>query len=145
MPSATRTIEIEAPPSVVMGVITDFPSYPSFLPDMKEARVVRHTDHEWEVAFALALIRDLHYTLRLVQSSPLAISWSLVEGAFQANDGRWVLEPRSNGTRTFASYTISIQVATFLPGSIVKGLVDLALPNTLVRFKTEAERRSQPG
>jgi ribosome-associated toxin RatA of RatAB toxin-antitoxin module len=143
MPSATRTIEIDAPPSVVMGVITDFAAYPSFLPEMKEARVVRHVGHEWEVAFALALIRDLHYTLRLVQSSPLAISWSLVDGAFQANDGRWVLEPRANGTRTFATYTIAIQVATHLPGSIVKGLVDLALPNTLERFKAEAERRAR--
>jgi ribosome-associated toxin RatA of RatAB toxin-antitoxin module len=106
MPSAVRTIEIDAPPSVVMGVITDFPSYPSFLPEMKEARVVRHAGPEWEVAFSLALIRDLHYTLRLVQSSALAVSWSLVDGAFQANDGRWVLEPRSGGARTFATYTL---------------------------------------
>jgi ribosome-associated toxin RatA of RatAB toxin-antitoxin module len=141
MPSAVRTIEIDAPPAVVMSVITDFASYPSFLPEMKEAKVVRHVDHEWDVAFALALIRDLHYTLRLVQSSPLAISWSLIDGAFQANDGRWVLEPRSNGARTFASYTISIQVGTFLPGSIVKQLVDRSLPNTLEHFKAEAERR----
>ena len=143
MPSAVRTIEIDAAPSVVMGVITDFASYPSFLPEMKEARVVRHAGPEWEVAFSLALIRDLHYTLRLVQSSPLAISWSLVDGAFQANDGRWVLEPRNNGARTFATYTIAIQVATHLPGSIVRGLVDLALPNTLERFKAEAERRAR--
>jgi coenzyme Q-binding protein COQ10 len=141
MPSATRTVEIDAPPSAVMGVITDFESYPSFLPDMKEARILRHSEHEWDVAFALALIRDLHYTLRLVQSSPLSIRWSLVDGAFQANDGRWELQPRGQGT--FASYTISIQVGTFLPGSIVKGLVERSLPDTLSHFKAEAERRAK--
>jgi ribosome-associated toxin RatA of RatAB toxin-antitoxin module len=141
MPSAQRTVEIAAPPSVVMGVITDFESYPSFLPDMKEARIVRHVGNEWEVAFSLALIRDLHYTLRLVQTSPLSIRWSLVDGAFQANDGRWELQP--HGAGTLASYAVAIQVGTFLPGSIVKGLVERSLPDTLHHFQVEAERRAK--
>jgi ribosome-associated toxin RatA of RatAB toxin-antitoxin module len=147
MPSAQRTIDIDAPPALVMGVITDFAAYPGFLSEIKEARVLRRGEtgdqKEWEVAFVLSLIRELHYTLRLVQPSEDELTWSLVEGAFQGNDGSWRLEPQEDGRRTRAHYAISLQVGVFVPGSIVRGLVDRTLPHTLERFKSEAERRAR--
>ena len=53
MPSATREIEINVPPDVLMSVITDFESYPEFIPEMVSARVVRQHGDTWEVAFGI--------------------------------------------------------------------------------------------
>jgi len=148
MPSASRTVKINASPDVVLGVITDFPAYPTFLPEMDECevlRVERDANGEplaFEVRFVVRVIRRLEYTLRLVRDENPAIRWSLVEGVFKVNDGSWVLEPLDGGTVTQATYSIDLGVGMFVPGNIVRSLVEKSLPDTLQRFKQEAERRT---
>lgn len=144
MPAALSSIEISVPPDKLMAVITDFASYPSFLPEMAKVELLRGRPTEWEVRFTLRLIRPLVYTLRLTQPDDLTLRWSLVEGAFHSNDGGWKLEPIDGGTRTRATYAIDLQVGMYVPGNIVRSLVDRSLPDTLERFKVEAERRYLP-
>ena len=141
MPAAQRTVEIAVPPDQLMAVITDFPSYPTFLPDMEQVEVLREGGGLWEVRFSVFVVRRFQYTLRLVRPDPLHLNWSLVEGAFLANDGGWELSPIDDGSRTRASYRIDLQVGMYVPGNIVRSLVDRSLPDTLARFKAEAERR----
>lgn len=141
MPAATRTISIAAPPTDFMALLTDFASYPSFLPDMREAKVLRSKPGEWEVRFTLQVIRRLTYTLRLTQPDPLSLRWSLVEGLFRANEGGWRLSATGDGQSTEAHYEIDIQLGMFVPGNIVRSLVDKGLPETLDRFRQEALRR----
>ena len=47
MPAARYNTEIQAPLSVVMETITDFAAYPSFLPDMRSAEILRQGDGVW--------------------------------------------------------------------------------------------------
>ena len=141
MPAARRTIEIDAPAERVMEVITDFGGYPRFLPDMRAVEVLESGADRWVVRFTLHVIRDLIYTLELVRRDPLHLSWSQVEGAFRVNEGGWVLEPLDEGRRTRATYALDVRVGMFVPGSIVRSLLDESLPDTLARFKVEAERR----
>lgn len=143
MPAARYTTEIQAPLSVVMATITDFRAYPSFLPDMRAADVVREGEGVWEVRFALTLIRELSYTLKLTQIGPNLLDWTLLEGAFRSNEGGWVLTPSDDGQRTHAEYRIDVSLATFVPGGILRSLVERSLPETLRRFKAEAERRAR--
>ena len=145
MPAAHQTIEIDCAPEAVMSVIIDFASYPTFLHDMARVEVLRADAASWDVRFHLNLIRRLTYVLRLTRTSPLELTWSLVEGAFRANDGGWKLEPLDEGRRTRATYSIDLQVGMFVPGNIVHSLVDRALPDTLRCFKEEAERRRSAG
>ena len=142
MPAAQRTVEIDAPLATVLATITDFASYPRFLPDMDEANVLRASPGTWEVAFAVRVIRPLRYTLKLVATSPTEITWTLLEGAFRSNDGGWSLEALSP-IRTRATYRIDIAVGLYVPGNIVNSLVQVSLPDTLARFKAEAERRAR--
>ncbi len=141
MPAARRTIEIDASPERVMEVITDFAAYPRFLPDMRAVEVLESGADRWVARFTLHVIRDLVYTLELTRPDPLRLSWSQVEGVFSANDGGWELEPLDEGRRTRATYTLDVRVGMFVPGSIVRSLLDQSLPDTLARFKDEAERR----
>ena len=140
MPSAVQNITIQAPPEAVMAVVTDFAHYPDFLPEMEHAEVLLAEPGAWEVRFTVRVIRQLSYTLRLVQLDPLTLRWSLLEGVFRSNDGGWSLAAGS-GDETIATYSIDVQMGMFVPGNIVHSLVERGLPQTLQRFKAEAERR----
>jgi len=141
MPAARQQIEIDATPEAVMAVITDYEAYPRFLPEMEEAVVVSQEEGAWEVRFAVKVVRRFSYTLRLVQESPLTVRWTLVEGAFKVNEGGWDLVALDDGQRTHATYSIDLQVGMFVPGNILRSLVERSLPDTVRRFKEEAERR----
>ena len=139
MPSATREIEIDVTPDELMAVITDFESYPEFIPEMVSARIVRQHGDTWEVAFGIHVVRRLDYTLKLVRVSPTRIEWKLVTGVFKSNEGSWNLVALNGGSRTHAEYSIDIQVGMFLPGSLVRSLVGKSLPSMLGKFKERAE------
>ncbi|NOY27343.1 MAG: hypothetical protein GXP62_15860 [Oligoflexia bacterium] len=148
MSRARQQVEIGAPPAAVMAVITDFAAYPSFLPWMRRVEVLRHERSPrpqdipaWEVRFSIQLIRPLKYTLRLELPEPLHLSWSLVEGIFRSNDGSWVLDALADGQRTLATYEIELLTGSFVPGSVMRSLVGRDLPDLLLRFRNEAERR----
>jgi len=122
-----------------MAVITDFAAYPEFLPEMMESTVLSAAPGEWTVRFAVRIIRRIEYTLRLVQESDTRLRWSLVSGMFQANSGGWELSPLDGGARTRAAYELDLDVGMFVPGSVMKTLVEVNLPATLSAFKARAE------
>jgi coenzyme Q-binding protein COQ10 len=146
MPAARHTLDIDVSPAVLMAVITDFAAYPTFVTDMQSAEVRSHegdADHDvWTVAFALHMIRKLTYTLRLERQGVERLRWSLVEGSFRTNEGGWTLEPLDGGTRTRATYEVDLDVGMFIPGSVMKTLVEHNLPRTLAAFKARAEARA---
>ncbi len=130
MPRASHSVEIDAPPAQVMAALTDFASYPSFLPELEAAEVLRQSADGWEVRFRLQLIRDLGYTLQLTRSGERLLRWTLLEGVFKSNEGGWTLTPLDGGARTLARYEIDVSVGIFVPGNIVRSLVDRTLPDT---------------
>tara|TARA_B100000530_G_C15839023_1_gene440581 strand:- start:567 stop:995 length:429 start_codon:yes stop_codon:yes gene_type:complete len=142
MPVARHEIEIDVSPESVMAVITDFDSYPRFLPEMQSCEILRSTADEWDVLFTVKIVKRLKYTLRLRKVSELEVRWSLVDGVFKSNEGSWELTPLADGTRTHAAYSIDLQVGMFVPSNIMKSLVERSLPETVSRFKAEAEARN---
>ena len=140
MPSARHEVDIEVAPSALMAVITDYDRYPHFLPEIEACNVVRSADDEWDVAFTLKVVKRIRYTLRLRKTGPMQVRWELVEGPFKVNSGGWDLSPIADGKHTRAVYFIELQVGMFVPGSIMRSLVGRTLPDTVQRFKKEAER-----
>jgi len=136
--AAVQTIEIDAPVDRVYAVIVDYERYPEFLPEIERAEIVARDGDTVDVAFSLNLIKRLTYTLRLVGEPDRGVSWTLLDGMFQTNDGGWNLEPLEGG-RTRATYRIEVAVGVFVPGSITKRLVGSTLPTTLAAFKARAE------
>lgn len=149
MPRAEQAIDIAASPPQVLATLTDFAAYPTFLPEIRSATILHQAlpplSPAWDVRFLLQMIRPLSYTLRLTCPDPLHLEWTLLEGAFRANDGGWSLAPLADGTATRATYRIELQLGLYVPGNILHSLVDTGLPQTLARFKAEAERRALPG
>jgi ribosome-associated toxin RatA of RatAB toxin-antitoxin module len=142
MPAARHEIEIDVTPDAVMAVITDFAAYPRFLPEMDSCEVLRSTSDEWDVQFTVKVVKRLRYTLRLRKVSEHQVRWSLVDGIFKSNEGGWDLTPLADGSRTHAAYFIDLKVGMFVPSNIMKSLVERSLPDTVSRFKAEAESRT---
>ncbi len=137
MAGAEQSIVIEVPREFFLSVVTDYERYPDFLTDMKHVSVVSVDGHVVDVDFVLHLVKRIEYRLRLSATPPTGLSWTLVEGMFQRNEGGWVLESVELGTR--ATYRIDVGVGVFVPGSIVNRLVGQTLPETLRAFKERAE------
>jgi len=144
MPTTGESIEINATPEQVMAVLVDHTSYPDFLPHIRAVDVEVLGDGDWRVAYTTRVIRDLQYTLRLVQDGNRSLSWTLVdEGVFLKNSGAWTLTPLEGG-RTRAHHALDITLAVFLPHNIARSLMERALPETLARFRDEVHRRGRP-
>ncbi|RME28240.1 MAG: hypothetical protein D6798_02845 [Deltaproteobacteria bacterium] len=145
MARAEARVEVAAPPPVVMAVLTDFPAWPSFLPWVRSAEVLRRErgDDEdiWEVRLDLLLVRPLTFVLRLVRRGDHRLSWTLVEGPFRVNDGAWTLHPRAGGQRTELVYEIEVQPAAYVPGSVLESLRLRELPAMLQRVGDQALAR----
>ncbi|MEC8191556.1 MAG: SRPBCC family protein [Myxococcota bacterium] len=141
MPSARHEVNIGVSIDEMMAVITDFERYPTFLPEMDSCDVLQAGGDRWDVRFTVKVVKRIRYTLRLEKVSDRSIRWSLVEGAFKSNSGGWDLTAIGDGASIRAEYFIDLQVGMFVPSSIMRTLVERTLPETVTRFKEEAERR----
>ena len=83
---------------------------------------------------------EVKYTLRLTESAPNRVSWTLVDGQMmKSNEGSWVLEAVSPSA-TRATYTIEVALKGLVPKSVSTGLIDSTLPKTMEAFKARAEK-----
>ena len=138
MPRAEQSILIRAPIDRVFAVITDYESYPEFLPDLKETRLLSRQDGVAVVRFELELVMRVSYTLRLQEDPPATVSWTLEEAKMiAANNGGWRLQ--SEGEATLASYALDVKLRGLIPKSVSNRLVGTTLPETLSRFKSRCE------
>jgi len=142
--AAEKSVEVAVSAEQFFAVVTDYASYPAFLPDIEAAELLHREGGTAEASFTLNLIKRISYTLTLTESSPAGVTWSLKEGPFKRNDGSWRIEPLATGGIR-ATYRIEVAVGVFLPGSIVNRLVGKTLPATLEAFKRRAEGLAADG
>jgi Polyketide cyclase / dehydrase and lipid transport len=142
--SATQTITIAASPQHCFAVAIDFPRYPEWAKDVKEA-TIRETDADGRptrVEFrASALGRSTHYTLAYDYSAaPEKVSWQLVHGDItRAIDGAYTFMPSAaEPGSTDVVYELSIELVVPLPG-FVKRRAEVRILNTVKELKARAE------
>ena len=138
MPGTQQEVQIAVSPEDFFGVITNYESYPEFLDEMEDAKVLARSGNTSEVQFTVQLIKRVTYTLLLVENKPNSVTWSLKEGPFKVSNGGWKLERMSNGS-TRAHYTIEVKVAAFVPNSVSSRIVGKTVPALLAAFKDRAE------
>lgn len=139
MAKASATIEINASKKKVFDVISDFESYPDFLPETKTAVIDKHTKTKYTVTFTLDVIKTITYTLEMTVSAPNELSWTLVKGdMMKSNTGRWILEEVKKGL-TKATYEIDVDLGLLVPSAVTKTLISRDLPKMLKHFKERVE------
>lgn len=138
---AGHSVEVNVSPARFYELVTDFESYPSFVPNQSAVRIIEGEDDHWRAEFELLVARRLHYVLDLTGVPGESLTWTLVCGdMMQTNNGGWVLEALPDG-RTRATYRIDVALKGFVPRSITRTLIERTLPANLEAFRLEAERR----
>jgi hypothetical protein len=129
---------IDAPPYVLRAVIADLERYPSFMPYVKESRVLSR-DASGDVlnyqrlSFSLPLVQDRHYVIRITEREyrdadrrAWTFVWRLEEGLppgasadavrVSVNSGHWDLRPvASAASATDVRYCVFTDPAGALP------------------------------
>ncbi|MDN5894840.1 MAG: SRPBCC family protein [Nocardioides sp.] len=139
----TSSIVIDAAPTTVMGVIADFPDYPTWAKGVKRADVLGEYDdgRATKVYFELDVspIKD-EYTLAYEWNGDREVTWTLDEGKMlRALDGAYTLRDLGNGS-TEVTYRLALDVTIPLIGMLKrkgeKLLIDAALKGLKKRVET---------
>ena len=139
MTEVSRSIVIDAPREEVFDVVTDFESYPEFLPEMKEVNLEKGSAKEAVTSFKLQLLKTIKYRLKLKLTRPSSVSWTLLDGEMmKKNTGSWKLKKLS-AKKTEAKYSIDIELGGFVPKAVTDRLVSGSLPAMLENFKKRIE------
>ena len=138
----TSSIVIDAGPSAVMAVISDFESYPEWAQGVKKAEVVKDGSNgrAEQVYFELdaSPIKDA-YTLSYDWDGDEAVRWTLVEGRMlKAMDGAYELADRGGSTEVTyrLAVDISIPMIGMLKRKAEKVIIDTALKGLKKRVES---------
>jgi ribosome-associated toxin RatA of RatAB toxin-antitoxin module len=138
---STQSIVVDAPPSDVMAVIADFPSYPEWVAAAKQVEVVEDGDdgRARQVHFVLdaGAVKD-DYVLEYTWDGDRKVSWTLVKGQMQKrNDGSYTLEEQDG--RTEVTYSITIDLSIPMLGMIKRKAEKVILDTALKELKKRVE------
>lgn len=114
-------------------LIEDFESYPQFLSEVKQCKVLKTEGNAKLVEFHVSVIKSITYRLWITLEKPHKMHWKLESGdMFKTSDGGWDLTEK-NG-QTHARYWVDATFKIFVPGPIAKGLVSVNLPNMMAAY-----------
>lgn len=137
---------ISHPSAHVWSTLTDFTSWPTFFPNVKQTLVRRAEGNRvWisqhlKVAFvnvrygAIWTLDPLNGlgSFRLDEQVPHDIA---------AIEGFWQVLPIDGGTRTLVTYSSKIETGKLVPAFIESALLKRSLPNAVLGLRDEVDRR----
>ena len=141
--SASERIRVDAPADRCFDVAVDFESYPEWLRDVKEAKVLEYDDERrgLKVEYrAAALGKSVRYVLEYDYSeAPEAFSWHFVEGdMLRRLDGTYRFEADSPES-TRVHYDLTVELAMPLPGLVKRRAAGLIMGSALKELKKQVE------
>jgi uncharacterized membrane protein len=140
--TASERIRVDAPADRCWDVAVDFESYPEWVRDVREAKILERDDEgrgkrvEYRAA---ALGKSVRYVLDYDYSeAPTAFSWKFVEGdMLRRLDGSYRFE--SEGASTRVHYDLSVDLAVPLPGLLKRRAAGLIMGSALKELKKQVE------
>lgn len=160
---------IDATPKEVWDVVRDLENYPKQMPYTAEVKVLSRTEGDKEIWFysrlntPLVAARD--YVIILKDESELKedgkgffkVSWTAAPQEksdalvpekkdvvrVRVNDGYWLLEPRDEGKKTFATYYVYTAPGGSIPTFIINSANGMAVPTVFDAIKkTVVDKRA---
>ena len=141
--TASERIRVEAPAERCWDVAVDYESYPEWVRDVREAKVIERDPEgrgkrvEYRAA---ALGKSVRYVLEYDYSeAPESFSWKLVEGdMLRRLDGTYKFEPQGP-TSTRVHYDLAVDLAVPLPGLVKRRAAGLIMGSALKELKKQVE------
>lgn len=144
MPEQTKDeIVVNAPLERCYEVVSNVEEYPSWVPDVKEVKVLERDDQDrpLKVSFrAAAFGRSTHYTLVYDYSkAPEVLSWTLEEGDMTSKlDGSYQFFSEPSGA-TRVTYELSVELRVPIPGFVKRRVEFRIIQAALLQLKARAE------
>ena len=141
--TASERIRIEAPADRCFDVAVDYESYPEWLRDVKEAKILE-SDSEGrglKVEYrAAALGKSIRYVLAYdYTDAPGAFSWQFLEGdMLRRLDGSYRFESEGPAL-TRVQYDLEVELAMPLPGLVKRRAAGLIMGSALKELKKQVE------
>ena len=137
----TSSIVIDAEPSAVMAVISDFDAYPTWAQGVKRADVLEAgpDGRAQRVYFELdaSPIKDT-YTLRYDWEDDRAVRWTLAEGKMlKAMDGAYELA--GQGATTEVTYRLAVDISIPMIGMLKRKAEKVIIDTALKGLKKRVE------
>jgi uncharacterized membrane protein len=133
---------IDAPLALCYTAIGDFEAYPTWSSPITSITVLdRHPDGQArQVEFVVDMkLRLVRYVLAYTWHPPDRLTWKMVKGDLAAIEGSYVFA--ADGLdRTTATCSQAISLGFWVPSLILRPLEQTALRQSVLEFKTEAER-----
>ncbi len=139
---ATAVAVVDATPSQVFAVLTDYDSFTQFMPYCRKVKVQKKNDEQTWVRFDLDFpwpIGDRYYVLRMkdktvdtAKGSVLVNSWTYEPGSGNINDtyGSWEVRPYPGG-KSSVRYTVFTDPGGNIPGWVANMASETAMPNVI--------------
>jgi hypothetical protein len=154
---------IDASPQEVWSAIRDYDNYKTTMPYTEESRILSSEQGGKVILFYSVvnapLVDRRDYVIRLVDESDwkdgkgyLLAKWKATDKGppekadlvrVKVNDGFWKLEPRENGTKTFATYYIYTDPGGSIPKWIVNRANSTAVPNVFKAIRAEIAKKKK--
>jgi len=124
--------------SDIFKTVLDFESYPQFVSEVKNAKILKKNKASLEVELTVNFVKETTYTLKVQWEENKKIWWELLEGSiFKKNSGLWKFEDLGSQTQVY--YSLDVEVKIFVPNMILKKAVAVSLPKMVESFKKQSE------
>lgn len=137
-------IDIDAPPEVVYGVITDCDLAPKMVDSLKSCRIVqRDAAGRWDVREDISKVTFLPSVRNVFRSDfdpPRTVVFRRVGGDLKVFEGEWRVEPRPGGARVF--YESRVSTPFRVPGPIARIGLRMEAPRALLALRRESLARA---
>jgi ribosome-associated toxin RatA of RatAB toxin-antitoxin module len=146
----TRSAEalIMHSPDCVWSVLTDFESWPGFMPHIKRTEITRRDAGQMWVrqSFRIAVVSMRHTTIYNLDPRQGELHWRLDTESpadIAATQGRWQLVPIDEGSHTLLRYRAAMNPGRRVPGFVEKMLVNRSLRDLIGSLSEEVARREE--
>lgn len=155
---------IDAPPADVWKAVRDYDNYPKTMPYVEDGKVLSREGGD-KITFLYSKIntpmvdrRD--YIIRLVDESNwqdgkgfMKVTWTVVNDMddkvpvpkdvvrVRVNEGYWLLEPREDGKKTFATYYVYTSPGGSIPNFIINKANTMAVPRVFEAIKKTCSKK----
>jgi ribosome-associated toxin RatA of RatAB toxin-antitoxin module len=128
----------------VFRTVIRYENYPKFIYGIKSVQVTRTGASTARVTFHLSILKDIVYTLDLVEDKQLGtVKWSLVKSDFfRVNHGFWEITALGSG-RSSIRYCLEFELKLPVPELVLKHLLKRKL-SSIVKALEKQAREGRP-
>ena len=126
-------------PEQFFDLLVDYESYPEFLAEVKDCKVVGENGGKKQVKYKISVIKTLEYTNTHTEERPNMVSWQFDSGdLFKSMKGHWKLSDQ--GGKTKAEYFVEANFGLFVPKTMTKTVLSVNLPAMMKAYHKRVDQ-----